>query len=75
MDPDGSARKVIFPTTGSVYDFVWSPHGDQIAFTDYGGAPDFNEDVYKINADGSGLLNLSRSPSYDARPSWGPSRQ
>jgi Tol biopolymer transport system component len=70
MDPDGSARKVIFPTTGSVYDFVWSPHGDQIAFTDFGSAPDFNEDVYKINADGSGLLNLSRSPSYDAGPSW-----
>jgi Tol biopolymer transport system component len=70
MEPDGSGRRVIFPTTGAVYDFTWSPNGGQIAFTGYSGAPEFNFEVYKINADGSGLINLSSSASYDAAPSW-----
>ncbi len=59
---------------GSVYGPIWSPDGKQIAFTSFnnrsvndlsifGGAA--RSDIYVINADGSGLLNLTNSPKED----------
>ena len=49
---------------------AWSPDGRSVAFLSSGvqGRPD----VYAIDADGSGLRNLTNSPSNDNYPSWSP---
>jgi TolB protein len=33
---------------------------------------DGNQDVFVVNADGSGLVNLSLDPSRDLSPAWSP---
>jgi Tol biopolymer transport system component len=72
MEPDGSG--VVDLIEGydktlvvAAYSPVWNPDGTKIAFSGYdregsssgGGA---NYDVYVVNADGSGLKNLTKSP-------------
>lgn len=45
------------------------PGGDRIAFnTDRDG----NSEIYLMNSDGSGLVNLTNNPSFDANPAWSP---
>jgi Tol biopolymer transport system component len=57
---------------------AWSPDGKKIAYTYH---PDKNPDrrkgawpdeVYVMNADGSGKTNLTRNPEQDLNPSWSP---
>ena len=75
--PDGSAvvdlmRGYDKSVVVAGYSPAWSPDGTRIAFTGYdhegsssgGGA---NYDVYTMNADGSGLHNLTKSPDDVAR--------
>jgi Tol biopolymer transport system component len=47
----------------------WSPDGDRIVF--FGGLSD-RQDVYVINADGTGLTNLTNNDAGDVLPSWSP---
>jgi Tol biopolymer transport system component len=48
----------------------WSPDGRRIAFT---GASDRSSDIFVVNADGTGLRNLTRSPTaHDHGPAWSP---
>lgn len=54
---------------------AWSPDGRKVVFlrTDIVFGRAFSSDVYVINADGSGLRNLTNSPSvYEFQPSWSP---
>ncbi len=57
--------------TGIAYGGVWSPTREQIAFiaTETG-----NDEIWVINRDGSGLLQLTRDPYswWDKHPSWSP---
>jgi Tol biopolymer transport system component len=86
MFPDGSnITDLIQPYDPSIvlaaYDPVWSPDGTRIAFYGYprgavqGGA---NYDVYVMNADGSGVTNLTTTPADVAswfsqlNPKWSP---
>jgi Tol biopolymer transport system component len=88
MAPDGtSVHDVIDGYNRSLvvagYQSAWSPDGTKIAFTGYdhegsssgGGA---NYDVYVMNADGSDLRNLTKTPDDVARgasqgpPVWSP---
>jgi Tol biopolymer transport system component len=47
----------------------WSPDGTKIAFvSDRSGV----EDVFVINVDGTGLVNLTNNPTYDGSPTWSP---
>ncbi len=46
----------------------FSPDGEKIAFIGY-------EDVYLMNADGSGLENLTQSPQLESYLSWSPGGQ
>jgi TolB protein len=47
----------------------WSPDGTRIAFSAVvNGRPD----LFIMNADGSGLSNITHHPSGDAAPSWSP---
>lgn len=49
---------------------AWSPDGKRIAYT-AGGTPDKRE-LYVINADGSGVVQLTSFNSLVARPVWSP---
>jgi len=51
---------------------AWAPDGAKIAFTRCGGSPE-DCDVWVVNVDGSGALNLTQSPgSEDTMPAWAP---
>lgn len=64
---DGSARMNI-SNRGYVGSVAWSPDGMQALFTS--GAP--GTDIFRVNADGTGVLNLTNSLAYDGAPSWSP---
>jgi Tol biopolymer transport system component len=46
---------------------TWSPDGRKIAFD---ARRDGNTDIYVMNADGSGLTQMTNGPGYDGMPSW-----
>jgi Tol biopolymer transport system component len=46
---------------------AWSPDGRKIAFLS---SRDGNQEVYVMNADGSGQRRLTRNPAYDGGPAW-----
>ena len=51
----------------------WSPDGRRIAFSAPHGSPPLLSDIWVMNADGSGLVNLTRAPQQDNQePSWSP---
>ncbi len=89
MTPDGgSITNLTGPYEGTVvvaaYDARWSPDGRQIAFDGYSEAGGYsstggaNYDVYVMNADGTGVTNLTTSPADVAsefsqiNPKWSP---
>jgi hypothetical protein len=56
---------------GIAYDPTWSPKREQIAFVSNDSG---NDEIWVINRDGSGALQLTRDPYswWDKRPSWSP---
>jgi len=50
---------------------VWSPDGARIAF-DSNVPGKLDQDIYVINADGTGLTRLTDSPGADKNPEWQP---
>lgn len=53
----------------------WSPDGTQIVFEtnrDPGNGWFPNDEIYLMNADGSGLLRLTYNDAFDVTPSWSP---
>jgi Tol biopolymer transport system component len=74
IHPDGSGlRQVRIDTGGSRYFAkhpAWSPDGNKIAFALFlpqNGA----QDIYTMNADGTGLTQVTASPTFDDEPDWG----
>lgn len=73
---DGANVRRLNSNPHYVYDASWSPDASQLVFqkvtTD--GPPYFSGDVdiYLINADGSGEVNLTPSPDGDRTPSFSP---
>jgi CSLREA domain-containing protein len=68
VSADGSGQMRI--TQDAAYDPAWSPDGSQIAFSSN---RDGNHEIYVVNADGSGLTNLTKfSPASDSDPAWSP---
>ncbi len=54
---------------------VWSPDGQRIAFAAPGVGGENNADIFVVNADGSGLFNLTQHPEEDLQPVWSPNGQ
>ncbi len=48
---------------------TWSPDGARIAFC---AGRDGNNEIYVMNADGSGQTNITNNPASDCDPAWGP---
>ncbi len=73
----GDPQQLPIPTCGgpvepgnlSCYSPSWSPDGEQIAFVRSDG---ITGDIYVVNADGSGLVQLTYG-GVDSQPDWGPS--
>lgn len=66
-------------TTNTLDEFgpSWSPDGNSLAFTRYrpnGPDPEDDEptDIYVMNADGSGVRNLTNSAADEHSPAWAP---
>ena len=48
---------------------MWSPSGNQVLFVS---TRNGNEDICVINADGTGLRQLTEHPGFDSHASWSP---
>jgi Tol biopolymer transport system component len=71
MNRDGSNRRILTSDPGIDQDPDWSPDGRKIVFMNR--IRGQQSDIYVMNADGSGLLNVSNMPStYDVEPDWSP---
>lgn len=86
MNPDGSGLALLRDASAAVQYYApeWSPDGARIAFygyphgggTGYGGGADY--DIYVMNADGSGIQDVTTSPQDVASgfsqtfPRWSP---
>jgi Tol biopolymer transport system component len=68
MNADGSSEVDV---TNAIDDgATWSPDGTRIAFSRQGsGLP---EDIYTMNADGTGVTRITNTPLSDVFPSWSP---
>jgi Tol biopolymer transport system component len=74
-DPGGTAQDLL-PIDIYVEYQAWSPDGSRIAFMSPGPSgftgSDPAYDIYVVNADGSGLEQLTDDPGQDGFPSWSP---
>jgi TolB protein len=67
MDANGEGKRLLGPTDSAFP--RWSPDGTQIIFHSGSGE---NHDVYVMNADGSGVTNLTDTPCDEYFPDWLP---
>ena len=67
MNSDGSGQTAIPGATG--IEPAWSPNGSQLAFIGFAGG---NNEVFRINADGSASMNLTNNAASDIDPDWLP---
>lgn len=77
VNPDGTQLRVLTPPLYNAHNPVWSPDGRRLAFNGNFAVGDVGDwDIYVMNADGSGLTNLTQSdvPS-DEHPQWSPNGQ
>lgn len=73
VDADGRNRKRLAASSDQISHAlqpVWSPDGTKIAFTSAPGSD--NDEIYVINADGSGETRLTDNPDADYAPAWSP---
>lgn len=74
MRPDGSGlrRLTHFGPKATTGFARWSPDGKSIVFAN--GGVSGNDDVYTMHADGTGITPVTRTPTWDSAPAWGPAR-
>lgn len=67
---DGGPRTNLTKNLEFYFDFEWSPDGSRLVFERAGEEEGFAGDLFIINADGSGLVRLTRSDASEGMPSW-----
>lgn len=74
MNADGSHNRLLLDLEDSIIGPAWSPSGEKIAFSTFvAGSEKPSGDVYIVNADGTGLKNLTHSMDGSAiKPEWSP---
>lgn len=77
VQPDGSGLRDVTPAGHSdIRAAAWSPDGRRIAFSAFkdvsGPDPDLDRDIYVMNADGSGVRELTRTDIGEDDPTWSP---
>ena len=76
MNADGSGVTKL--TTNLIFNGLaafwpaWSPDGTKIAFNSDPGDGYADEEIYVMNADGSGITRITYNPSFDLSPAWSP---
>jgi polyisoprenoid-binding protein YceI/WD40 repeat protein len=71
MDADGKhARELTGDPDTPDTSPTWSSDGEKIAYTSFVSGD--NEDIFVVNADGSGVQRLTEGPEYDGTPAWSP---
>ncbi|MFP3854157.1 MAG: protein kinase domain-containing protein, partial [Anaerolineales bacterium] len=74
--PDGQDPTQLTFGPGNKQDPDWSPDGQRILFVADGGTDDFGNDlgldIWVINADGTGIQNVTHHPGDDVQPEWSP---
>jgi Tol biopolymer transport system component len=68
MNSDGTGDRRFTESTATGNP-AWSPDGSKIAFE---AAHQGNDEIFVMNADGSGLERLTDDPRFDLYPSWSP---
>ncbi len=69
--PGGGAVTRIYHAGGQNLTPAWSPDGTKIVFSSYRGSAS-NGDIWVMNANGTGAVNLTRTAGNDATPDWQP---
>lgn len=68
VDADGGQPKLL--VKGDAREPCWSPDGKQIVYTTLGKKE--RRDIWRINADGTGALNLTKGRGDSYNPAWSP---
>lgn len=69
MDTDGTNQEMLLES-GHIQRFAWSPDGSKIALHKQDHSLDY--DIFIMNSDGTGLVNLTNSSSHDLLGAWSP---
>ena len=72
MNADGSGRFLLAPLLGSTIEWgVWSRDGEKIAFSSNANTGN-GHDIYVMNKDGSGRVQVTTDPAHDLDPAFSP---
>ena len=77
MNADGTGVVQLTDNFAQVEDPAWSPDGRRIAFSSnrdsaHGNSYEIDHEIYVMNADGTGVVQLTDNSDGDGRPAWSP---